>query len=163
MTFSPSLGTVIENLKFEDISVQETYQATYDYYVKHTYDLSHIEELAKTCYKGVRFFLAQILADAGEIDKAINIVKPLVSTNNFSMDTATYIQILEKKQDYKNLFQILKRLRHNGFNKIERFLDIELNLSIQCNDTKDILEVTEDLHKLKPQNVNYLYNYLANC
>lgn len=161
MTFSPSLGTVIENLKFEDISVQETYQATYDYYVKHTCDLSHIEELAKTCYKGVRFFLAQILADAGEIDKAINIVKPLVSTNNFSMDTATYIHILEKKQDYKNLFQLLKRLRHNGFNKIERFLDIEFNLSIQCNDTKDILEVTEDLHKLKPQNVNYLYNYLA--
>lgn len=161
MTFSPSLGTVIENLKFEDISVQETYQATYDYYVKHTCDLSHIEELAKTCYKGVRFFLAQILADAGEIDKAINIVKPLVSTNNFSMDTATYIHILEKKQDYLNLFYLLKELRHNGFNKIDNFLELELKLAIQCNDTDDILEVTEKLHKLKPNNIRCLYNYLT--
>lgn len=161
MTFSEGLGVVLEKLKFEDNSVQGVYQATYDYYVKHICNLSHVEELANTCYKGVRFFLAQILADEGELDKAISVVKPLVSTNNFTMDTSTYIHILEKKHDYLNLFYLLKELRHNGFNKIENFLELELKLAIQCSDTEDILEVMEELHKLKPNDIRCLYNYLT--
>lgn len=161
MTFSQDLSTFLEKLEFEDTSVQEVYQATYDYYVKQKCDQKHIEKLAKTCYKGVRFFLAKILADEGQLDKAIGIVKPLVSTNNFSMDTSTYIHLLEKKQDYKSLFFLLKELRHKGFNKIEQFLKLEFNLAIQCSDTQDILEVTEELHRLKPNDIRYLYNYLA--
>lgn len=162
ITFSEKLDKEeLKLLKFSDESVQKVYNACYNYYFEKQYKLQDLEALGNSCYAPVRFHIAEILADIGQVDSAITIVKPLASTKQYTSNTGVYIALLKKKGQWKKLLHLLKDLRHNGFTKIPDYLMTEFNLARQCNDINDVNEVIEVLYHKFPKDVNILFYYAA--
>lgn len=162
ITFSEMLDKrKVVKLKFTDESVQRVYNSCCDYYFLKKVDIENLKRLGKTCYNPLRFHVAEILAENGQIDTAIEIVKPFASTTQYSSNTGTYISLLKRKGLWKDLLHILKDLRHNGFDKIPDYLFLEFKLAQECNDTNDSNEVVLVLHKKFPTDKVILFHYAS--
>ena len=149
------------NLKFEEATIQDVYETVYNYREKDIYDLDHIKDLSSRCPQDILYLLSEILADSGHFDEAIALIKPHVSTKKFSANPECYITYLQQKNEKAEIFKTLKSLRKNEFNKIHKYLHLELILATSCNDMQDTYEVIGVLYHKYPSNTNYLYNYAS--